>query len=499
MDVSGAANALTALVQNPEAAGVLTNLLSGITSIVTALNSANAPQPQAAAPQALLQPQPLYEAVAPQPVLQQQHVFETTHFQPIAYATAPSVVLQQEPAPMGMALTDHLPDAAYSPLSIEDFVSQNGLESWVADALYLLSAEQQAQVMSNPLNLANTTNLNGVITSRIKEVAPVEQRLHMFIKINGLAEGVVDRLNTLTSDQHEKVMESTLKIQKANNPSGVAMKRITDVLRHERLGISHGPHLSNPGYKGIHRELQDLQPQVQPQPQLQLQPSLVYETKPTLANLAQPVNVLTSIVESLGGLVASGVLNNDPARPRSRSPRPRLAGAPNLAGSVLAGALPQYVAAPVAVPVAAARPSSLPADIQAFLDEYRLEWWVGEVLTRLSLFQRQHVMQELANMRGVRNPSGVVMARVRQVATTQELLTIFIDINQIDRGVADELWALQEEQQQAVMAPGIFVQNARSPSVAVRSRIRHVLAGNDAMGGARRTGGQSPDTLLSGV
>merc|ERR1719167_948274 len=91
-------------------------------------------------------------------------------------------------------------------------------------------------------------------------------------------------------------------------------------------------------------------------------------------------------------------------------------------------------------------------------------------------------MTDLANMQGVRNPSGVVMKRVKQVTNTQEMLTIFIDINQLDQQVAQELWELSEEQQQAVIAPGIYIQNARSSTVAARSRIRQVLAGNDAMG-----------------
>jgi len=133
------------------------------------------------------------------------------------------------------------------------------------------------------------------------------------------------------------------------------------------------------------------------------------------------------------------------------------------------------------------------------VDGYSLEWWVGEVLARLSLWQRQQVMTDLGNMWGVRNPSGVVMARVRQVASTQELMAIFIDINNIERTVADELWSLQEDQQTAVMAPGIYIQNARSPSVAARSRIRQVLAGNDAMGGAKRGSEEYFSASLDGV
>lgn len=327
--------------------------------------------------------------------------------------------------------------------TVEEFVAANALEPWVAEALYMLTEEQKTHVMRTQLNLENTTNLNGVITSRIKEVAPVDQRLHMFIQLNGLAEGVVDRLSTLTPDQHEKVMESTLKIQKANNPSGVAMRRISDVLRNERMGIAHGPHmLSSPDYR------KPSPPQLQqPGPQVWLPPP---------DNTAVATSLLAGLVETLGG--GSAVRRDD----RSRSRPPVLSTYPG-AGS-----------------------GNVPRDIQAFVEEYSLDWWVGEVLARLSLWQRQNVMTELANMQGVRNPSGVVMARVKQVANTQELLTIFIDINQLDQQVAEDLWGLAEEQQLSVIAPGIYIQNARSPSVAARSRIRQVLAGNDAMGGARR-------------
>jgi len=312
--------------------------------------------------------------------------------------------------------------------SVEDFVTQNGLEPWAADALYLLSESQRTKVMATPLNLDHATNLNGVITSRIKEVAPVEQRVQMFIQLNGLAEGVADRMSTLTDDQLEKVMESTLRIQKANNPSGVAMRRITDVLRNERMGIAHGPYMSGRGSKhsGSSARHQEHHSQAAP----------------------SASSVLSSLVSTL--TAAS-------SRDRSRS------NPPNNAAT-----------------------ASMPRDIQSFVDTYSLEWWVGEVLARLSLFQRQNVMTDLGNMWGVRNPSGVVMARVKQVASVQELMAIFVDLNNIDRNAADELWALAEEHQVAVMAPGIYIQNARSPSVAARSRIRQVLAGNDAMGGAKR-------------
>jgi len=336
------------------------------------------------------------------------------------------------------------PDSSGPLLTVEEFVAQNMLEPWVVDALYLMREDQKEHVMRTPLNLENTTNLNGVITSRMKEVCPVDQRLQLFIQLNGLAEGVVDRLGTLTAEQHEKVMESTLKIQKANNPSGVCMRRITDVLRNERLGIAHGPHMSSPTYRST-------APAPMPAPSFNQQQASTADLLTTL------VSSLTGVVEGVGG---GGAALGSRERSRSRPPAAALGGG-----------------------------ASVPRDIQGFLDEYALDWWVGEVLARLSLWQRQNVMTELANMRGVRNPSGVVMARVKQVANTQELLTIFVDLNKLDAQVSDELWALTEEQQVAIMAPGIYIQNARSPSVAARSRIRHVLAGNDAMGGAKRGGG----------
>merc|ERR1719189_1715675 len=84
-------------------------------------------------------------------------------------------------------------------------------------------------------------------------------------------------------------------------------------------------------------------------------------------------------------------------------------------------------------------------------------------------------------MTGVRNPSGVVMSRVKAVANPDELLTIFIDINQLDRACEAKLWNLTPEQRANVIAPGIFLQNVRNASTAVRSRIANVLCGRGAM------------------
>lgn len=283
--------------------------------------------------------------------------------------------------------------------SMEEFVADNNLDPWVIDALYMMTPEQRVSVISTPLNTANTHNPHGLVVSRMKAVTPTEQRLDMFIKINGLADGVIDRLSTLTSEQQEEVMESSLKIQKASNPSGVAMRRITDALRNSRRPGSH----------------------------------------------------------SSGHIPAT--------RARSRTPAPAPSG-----GHLRSGSAGQN------------------ADVTEFVRYFQLETWIGEVLNRLSLYQRQQVLADIGNLGGVRNPSGVVMSRVKTVAQPQELTAIFIDINGLDEGVQQELSELSLEQQAAVIAPGIYVQNVRNPSTAVRSRIAQVLAGNDAMGAASHRG-----------
>jgi len=116
-------------------------------------------------------------------------------------------------------------------MSTTEFVTSHGLDAWVGDALELLTPEQRYAVMEPPLNKCHARNLNGIVVSRIKQAVPLDQRLGIFVEINGLSEGVVDRISTLTPEQAEAVMESGMKIQKASNPSGVAMRRISDVLR----------------------------------------------------------------------------------------------------------------------------------------------------------------------------------------------------------------------------------------------------------------------------
>jgi len=329
-------------------------------------------------------------------------------------------------------------------LTVEGFVAHNGLESWVIDALYLLRDEQRDHVMNSRLNLEHAMNLNSAITSIIKEVAPVDQRLQMFITLNGLGHGVVDRLSTLTGDQHEKVMENTLKIQKANNPSGVAMRRITDVLRSERLGIPHDPYQSGGGGGCYNHN----------SPPQHSQP--MGDSSQGGNQFEAVTSILNNLMSSLTGAPPDSNQGMSMSRERSRSRQP------------------------------ATSSTIVPPDVHCFLEDNFLDWWVGEVLARLSLLQRQSVMADLASVRNVRNPSGIVMARVKQIANVTEMLSIFIDLNEIDRSVAEELWALAEEQQVAVMAPGIYIQNVRNSSVAARSRIRQVLIGNDAMGGPPR-------------
>lgn len=295
--------------------------------------------------------------------------------------------------------------------SITDFVYKHGLETWVGEALELLTPEQRSAVMSPPMNTENARNTNGIVVSRIKQAVPLDQRLGIFVQINGLSDGVVDRISTLTPEQAESVMESGLKIQKASNPSGVAMKRISDVLRNSR---------TQSAVRTYHA------------------------------------------YQSLGG-DATNLRGSASARDRSRTPAPMSRYSDSRSRSYSA-------------------PDDAPPDVASFVETHGLEWWCAEVLKRLSLYQRQQITKELQNLQGVRNPSGVVMSRVRALVDTTELMSIFIDLNQLDTGSQSQLWALTSEQQSLVMSPGIYLQNVRNPSTAVRSRINNVLAGRDAFG-----------------
>jgi len=274
-----------------------------------------------------------------------------------------------------------------------EFVETHGLEAWVGDVLGMLHRGQQAAVMNPQLNTERARNPSGIVMSRIKQVAPVEQRIELFIRVNDLAEGVVDRLSTLTPQQLEAVMESGLKIQKAVNPSGVAMKRITEVVR------------------------------ALPTPR-------------------------TGRVALVGRREGHSQITSYGCRGRDRG-------------------YDDY--------------GAMPADVLAAMEDLGLEQWCGEVLRRLSLWQRQTVIREIGTMRSVRNPSGVVMSRIRSIAKVDELISIFVDINGLDRNVEAQLWELTPEQRSQVIAPGIYMQNARNASTAVKTRIQNVLEGRSAM------------------
>eukprot|EP00435_Cladocopium_sp_Y103_P024750 s1539_g6.t1 len=258
----------------------------------------------------------------------------------------------------------------------------------------MLSPSQRSCVIKTPLNVEHARNRNGVVMSRVKTVTPVERRIKIFTKVNELGEGVIDRLSTLTPEQCEAVMDSGMKIQRASNPSGVAMSRISEALR------------NLPGDGGRHSE--------------------PFESR--LGDRYRKV------------------------RSRSRRRNPKI----------------QEVA-------------EMPQDVKHLMQELGLEVWCGEVLRRLTLWQRQAVVRELGNMYDVRNPSGVVISRIKQIVTPDELLQIFIELNGLDQDVEAKLWELTPEQRIEVLAPGIYVQNVRNTSTAVRSRIGNVLEGRKAM------------------
>jgi len=294
-----------------------------------------------------------------------------------------------------------------------EFCEMHGLEAWVGEALDLLTPMQRNAVMMPQMNIGRARNPNGIVVSRIKQAVPLDQRLGIFVQINGLSEGVVDRISTLTQEQAEGLLDSGFKIQKAANPSAVAMKRISDVIRKLRMEGS---------------------------------------TRSTWAAQTDRQH--------------HGGWNNHLSRPRqdrSRTPAPPWSKTERGEHLGSNGA------------------RDMPVDVQNFMDSIGLDWWCGEVLKRLSLWQRQQIIKDLQNLHNVRNPSGVVMSRVRQAVDTSELMSIFIDLNQFDRVVQQQLLALTPEQQIAVISPGIYLQNVRNPSTAVRSRINNILAGKEAV------------------
>ncbi|CAE7488078.1 unnamed protein product [Symbiodinium pilosum] len=254
---------------------------------------------------------------------------------------------------------------------VREFVALHSLDEWIVEVLMMLSPSKRSAVLRKPLNVERARNPNGVVISRVKQVVSVEQRIQMFIKVNDLGEGVVDRLSTLTSEQCEAVMDSGLKIQRASNPSGVAMSRITEVLR----TMSH---------RG-----------------------------------GRPIT-LHPRTESGGSRERARKERRSRSRHRHH------------------------------------REDSVPSDVRRLMEELGLEDWCGEVLRRLSLWQRQSVVHELGNMGGVRNPSGVVMSRIKSVVSPDELLAIFVDLNGLDRAVEAKLWELSPEQRAEVLAPGIY-------------------------------------------
>jgi len=310
-------------------------------------------------------------------------------------------------------------------LTTQEFVAQNNLDPWVGETLDLLEPMQKGAVMNPQMNVQRARNPNGIVLSRIKNVVPLDQRLGMFVQINGLSDGVVDRISTLTSAQAEALFDSGFKIMKADNPSGVAMRRITDAIRTVRDSERH----SGGGGGGGGR----------------------FESG--RGGGGRPYYGREEPRSGRGGGGGGGF-------DRSRTPGPALR--PSSRGGFEDGALPH--------------------DVQELVDMHGLEWWCGEVLKRLSLWQRRQIVNDLQNLRGVRNPSGVVMSRIKTVVDVSELLTIFIDLNQFDRGMQDELVRLTPEQQLQVINPGIYLQNVRNPGAAVRSRIKNVLDGRDAFG-----------------
>lgn len=385
--------------------------------------------------------------------------------QEIVVASAPGelepVAMERSPSPLGLTLPRVEPHArrtggrggarrADTPpkQTTKEFLEEHGLEDWVGEAIDMLTSSQRHSVLNPRLNVERARNPNGVVVSRIRQVASVQERIQIFIKVNDLAEGVVDRLSTLTDEQCEAVMETGMKIQKATNPSGVAMKRITEALRKHKGSGRGGPARLAP-----RRGLEERRG-----------PAGAYRAR-----------------ERSRSLSWSRSRSRSSRRGRGRSPgilRGRLRSSHETRSGPAGGAV-------------AVEGRRLPEDINTLVEDLGLETWCAEVLQRLSLYQRQTVVRELGNMRGVRNPSGVVMSRVKSMVNPDELGAIFVDLNGLDRACEEKLWSLTPEQRAAVIAPGIYVQNVRNPSTAVRSRIQRILDGQSAVDRpAHRPGGR---------
>lgn len=429
-------------------------------------------------------------------------------------ASAPST-LPDDDDDDPLRVGDQVNELDDSPTRISEFLSQNDLEPWVGDALGMLSSSQRSAIIEPPMKMDRARNPNGIVVSRMKQVVDVHDRAKMFVRINDLADAVEDRISTLSGDQLEAMMESGMKIQKANNPSGVAMKRINDVLRTFRQnGKGDGGGRKGGGRKGDGREGDSRE-----------------------ARLVSRHDTVERRWRGDGGSKGKGFGPNGPgfgpngpgggrgarrsySRSRSRS-RSRWDGGgrqeqwpqrPAASGGRSSGP-PARASRGRGGPAHGGRrddsrePSrgrerrgggggggeaqaKFPPDIQELIDDMHVERWCGEVLRCLSLYQRQSVIREIGTMTGVRNPTGVVMSRVRHIASPDELAAIFVRLNDLDRAVEAKLWELSVEQRQAVIAPGIYVQNVRNPSTAVGSRINNVLNGKDAMG--RQTLSQAP-------
>lgn len=333
-------------------------------------------------------------------------------------------------------------------VSTYEFCDMHGLDAWVGEALDLLKPKQRGAVMNPEMNMGRARNPNGIVMSRIKNAAPLDQRLDMFVQINGLSEGVVDRISTLTQEQSEALLDSGFKILKAENPSAVAMKRITDVIKTLR---AEG---SSRGSSGVQAGRQ--------QDGWNSRGSAGVQAGRQQAGWS---NRGSAGVQA-GRQHDSWNNHSFRQRPDDRSRTP----APPWSKTERGGHGGSHSG------------RDMPSDVKNFMDAVGLDWWCGEVLKRLSLWQRQQIIKDMQGLHGVRNPSGVVMSRVREAVDTGELMSIFIDLNNFDSAVQQELSSLTPEQQVEVISPGIYLQNVRNPSTAVRSRINNVLAGREAVG-----------------
>lgn len=129
-----------------------------------------------------------------------------------------------------------------APQSIQEFLSRYGLESWVGEALEILTDTQRKTVFGPSFRMHNVKNPNTIVLSRIGDVATLRQRLAIFARINGISQLILERLSAESPMVQEAIMEWPRRVKIAGNvrdPCGIVMSRLRAAMAAE-LAKEHG-------------------------------------------------------------------------------------------------------------------------------------------------------------------------------------------------------------------------------------------------------------------